>query len=65
MLFDDPGIASRVGNGRGIGLQRHQVAHATGALEQVGSLQLVGDSNRVSRLALSVQRADRFENVTM
>ena len=54
-LVDDAGVVPRVRGRRRVGLDLQQRDPAADVVEQVGAPQLLGDGDRVGRLALAVQ----------
>ena len=65
VLFDDAGVAGRVGRRRRVGLQGDEGRRPADGFEQVGPAQLVGHRDRVGRFALAVERAHGIEDVTV
>ena len=51
VLLHNGGVVPRVGDGRGVGLQRNEHRRVTHRLEQTRTLELVGHRHRVDRLA--------------
>ena len=65
VLLDDPCVATGVGDGRGVGLQRDQGRRPADGVQQARPPQLVSDRDRVGRLTLGVQGGDGVEDVTV
>ena len=63
VLLHDGGVVPRVGDGRGVGLQRNEHRRVAHGLEETGALQLVGDGHRVDRLAPLDEGTDGAEDV--
>ena len=65
VLLDDAGVAAGVGGGRRGRHDLRQHGRAADRLEQVGPAQLVGDGDRVDRLARRVERVDGVVDVAV
>ena len=59
------GVVTRVGRRRRVGLDLQQRDATADVVEQVGAPQLLGDGDRVGRLALAVQRLDGLVDVAV
>ena len=63
VLLDDLRVVPRVGDRRGVGLQRDEDGRVADLLEQPRALELVGHRDGVDRLAPLHERLDRREDV--
>ena len=64
-LVDDARVVTRVGRRRRVALDLQQRGATADVVEQVGAAQLLGDGDRVGRLALTVQRLDGLVDVAV